>query len=77
MATVKGGKYLLLGNSGEYFVMAELLRNEKTAGLLPRNTPNWDILATNGSKEIKIRAKTKSKGHDGWQWNAKNIPTIA
>ena len=74
MATVKGGKHLLVGNSAEYFVMAELLRDGKIAGLLPRNAPDYDIIASNGKKEVKIRVKSKSSNIDGWQWQAKKHP---
>ena len=74
MATVKGGKHLLVGNSAEYFVMAELLRDSKIAGLLPRNDTDHDIIASDGKKEVKIRVKSKSSEFDGWQWQAKKHP---
>lgn len=68
---------LLVGNAGEYFVMAELLRCGWIAGLTPRNTPDIDILAINNGQEVRIRCKTKSKQYAGWQFNAKGGPSVA
>ena len=60
----------LIGNAGEFYVMAELLRMGVVAGLTPRNARAFDILATKDNKTVKIRVKTKTKGN--WQWSAKN-----
>jgi len=68
---VKSGRGTLLGNAGEYFVIAELLRRDIIAGLLPRNAPGMDILATTGKRSFKIRVKTKSDEADSWVWMAK------
>ena len=72
--TLKRGTHLLVSNSAEYFVMAELLRQEITTGLLPRNTPHYDIIAVKGEKTVKIRVKHKAHTSNGWQWVAKGHP---
>lgn len=56
----------LIGNAGEFYVMAELLKRGWIAGLTPRNARAFDILASKNDKTIRIRVKTKSKGN--WQW---------
>jgi hypothetical protein len=71
MGRVKSGRGTLLGNAGEYFVMAELLRRDAIAGLVPRNAPGMDILAAIGKRSLKIRVKTKSSEADSWVWMAK------
>jgi hypothetical protein len=62
------GRAVLVGNAGEHYVLAELLRREIVAGLTPRNAPHFDILATDGRRQVKIRVKTKSAGSDDWQF---------
>lgn len=71
MGRVKLGRGTLLGNAGEHFVIAELLRRDVVAGLTPRNTPGIDILATVGGRSLSIRVKTKSSEADSWVWMAK------
>lgn len=66
----------LTGNAGEYYVMAELLKRGIVAALAPRNAPDFDILATNGIKTVRIRVKTKSERAGGWRWNAKKDGTV-
>jgi hypothetical protein len=67
----------LVGNAGEHFVMAELLRRECVAALAPRNAPAFDILATRGGRTVRIRVKTRSAAKaDKWQWTAKAAGTI-
>ena len=73
---IKEGKGTLIGNSGEYFIVAELLKQGIIAALAPRNAPAFDILATNGNKTIRIRVKTKSEQYTDWQWNIKKDGTI-
>ncbi len=74
---VKKGLGTLVGNAGEYFVMAELLRRECIAALAPRNAPAFDILATRGGRTVRIRVKTRSAAKaDKWQWTAKADWTI-
>jgi len=68
---IKRGGGTLIGNAGEYFVTAELLKRGVIAALAPRNTPGFDLLATNGEKTVKVRVKTKTEEYDLWQWNAK------
>ncbi len=68
---IKRGFGTLIGNAGEYYVVAELLKRNVIAALAPRNAPGFDILATRKSKTTKIRVKTKSEGYDMWQYSAK------
>lgn len=68
---IKKGEGTLIGNAGEYFVTAELLKRGVIAALAPRNTPGFDLLAATPSGAIKIRVKTKTEEYDAWQWNAK------
>ena len=73
---IKAGMGTLIGNAGEYYVMAELLKREVIAGLVPRNTPGFDILAVYHDKNALIRVKTKTEGYDVWQWQAKKDGSI-
>ena len=68
---VKSGLGTLIGNAGEYYVMAELLKRGVVAGLMPRNAPSFDILATRGNRTVRIRVKTKSAQYDNWRWIVK------
>lgn len=71
------GQGTLVGNAGEYFVVAELLRRGWIAALAPRNAPAFDVLATHGGRTVRIRVKTRSEARaDKWQWNAKADGTI-
>ncbi len=56
--------------------MAELLKRGIIAALAPRNAPGFDILATKGGKDVRIRVKTKSEEWPIWQWSAKKDGTI-
>jgi len=51
---IKKGLGTLIGNAGEYYVMAELLKRDVIAALAPRNAPGFDILATKGSRIINL-----------------------
>jgi hypothetical protein len=73
---IKQGLGNLIGNSGEYFVVAELLMRGVVAALAPRNAPGFDVLATKGEQTVRIRVKTRSEAFDIWQWNAKKDGTI-
>ena len=73
---IKAGEGTLVGNSGEHHVMAELLRRSIIAAQTPRNSPAFDILATNGKLTAKIRVKTKSMQYAHWQWNIKKDGSI-
>jgi len=73
---IKQGEGTLIGNAGEYFVVAELLKRGVVAALAPRNTPGFDLLAARGSKTVKVRVKTKTEEYDCWQWNAKKNGSI-
>jgi hypothetical protein len=68
---IKAGEGPLIGNAGEHYVMAELLKRRIIAALAPRNVPGFDILATRHDMTVRIRVKTKSADYDCWQWNAK------
>jgi hypothetical protein len=74
--SIKLGEGTLIGNAGEYFVVAELLKRRVIAALAPRNAPAFDILATNQKKTVKIRVKTKTGKYKVWQWNAKKDGSI-
>ena len=73
---IKAGKGALIGNAGEYYVVAELLKRGVIAAMAPRNTPAFDVLATREGKTVRIRVKTKSEDYDPWQWVAKKDGTI-
>ena len=73
---IKAGEGALIGNAGEYYVMAELLKRGIIAALAPRNAPAFDILATNGTRSVKIRVKTKSHEYSDWQWMAKTDGSV-
>jgi hypothetical protein len=73
---IKSGQGTLIGNAGEYYVMAELLKRGVVAGLLPRNAPAFDILATKGGHSVRIRVKTKSAQYDSWRWVAKEDKSL-
>jgi hypothetical protein len=49
---IKAGEGVLIGNAGEYYVVAELLKRGIIAALAPRNAPSFDILATKGTCEL-------------------------
>src|ERR1051326_8646563 len=73
---IKAGEGTLIGNAGEYYVVAELLKRGIVASLAPRNAPGFDVLATRGHFTARIRVKTKSEEYDIWQWTAKPDGTI-
>jgi hypothetical protein len=66
---IKRGKGNFIGNAGEYYVMAELLKQEKIEALAPRNTPDFDVLAMNEGKAVLLRVKASFEG--AWKWMAK------
>ena len=73
---VKAGEGTLVGNAGEHYVMAELLKRSAIAALAPRNAPSFDIIATKGDKTVRVRVKTKSEQYDIWQWVIKKDGSI-
>jgi len=73
---IKAGEGSLIGNAGEYYVVAELLKRGVVAALAPRNTPSFDILATKEKRSIRIRVKTKSAEYSVWQWAIKKDGSI-
>jgi hypothetical protein len=73
---IKAGRGGLIGNAGEYYVVAELLKRGVVAALAPRNARAFDVLATKGNHMARIRVKTKSEQWDPWQWVAKKDGSI-
>jgi len=73
---IKAGEGVLIGNAGEYYVVAELLKRGIVAALAPRNAPSFDILATRGNRTVRIRVKTKSQEYPIWQYSAKKDGSI-
>jgi len=73
---IKSGEGTLIGNAGEFYVAAELLKRGVVAALAPRNAPAFDILATKGAKTVRVRVKTKSTEYTDWQWAIKKDGTI-
>ena len=68
----KGIPTTFIGNAGEYYVMAELLRRGIVAALAPRNLPEVDILATKGGQTVRIRVKTRqAEKAKNWVWSVK------
>lgn len=72
---IKAGEGALVGNAGEFYVVAELLKRGAIAALAPRNSPSFDILATKAGRTVRVRVKTKSEQYDDWQWVAKKDGT--
>ncbi len=73
---IKAGEGTLIGNAGEYYVAAELLKRGVVAALAPRNAPAFDILASRASTTVRIRVKTKSEEYTDWQWVTKKDGSI-
>ena len=73
---IKAGEGALIGNAGEYYVMAELLKQGIITALTPRNAPSFDILATRKNQTVRIRVKTKSQEYPIWQYSAKKDGSI-
>lgn len=73
---IKSGEGTLIGNAGEFYVAAELLKRGIVAALAPRNAPAFDILATRGPKTVRVRVKTKSAEYTDWQWVVKKDGSI-
>ncbi len=73
---IKSGEGTLIGNAGEFYVAAELLKRGVIAALAPRNAPAFDILAAKGRKTVRVRVKTKSAEYTDWQWIVKKDGSI-
>ncbi|MBM4041561.1 MAG: hypothetical protein FJ290_23930 [Planctomycetes bacterium] len=73
---VKSGEGTLVGNAGEHYVVAELLKRGVIAALTPRNSPAFDILATRDDRTVRVRVKTKSEQYNDWQWVVKKDGTL-
>ena len=72
------GNKISVGNSGEYFVAAELERRGYTCAVPMSNTKDFDILAIrrDNNHQYAIQVKTTSKGIKHWQLSAKNEQLI-
>ena len=57
-----------IGNSGEYFVAAELERRGFTAAVPMSNTKDFDILAINRETQRQIAIQVKTNRGKGKQW---------
>ncbi len=68
---IKAGRSPLIGNAGEYYVMAELLMRGWVAGMTPRGAHAHDIIATKGERVIEVRVKTKTADAQIFRWNKK------
>ena len=68
----------LIGNSGEFFVAAELSRRGLTANVLLGNSEAVDILAlnVNSNNNYSIQVKTISNKQKHWPLNKKNEKLI-
>ncbi len=73
---IKAGKSAIIGNAGEYFVVGELLRRGLIAALAPRNAPDFDVVATEGTRALGVRVKTKTAAAKFWRWNVKKDGSI-
>lgn len=62
------------GNSGEYFVAAELERRGFTVGVPMSNVEKFDILAINreNGHQFAVQVKTTSSGNKRWTLSKKN-----
>jgi hypothetical protein len=54
-----------IGQAGEYFVIAELVRRGWLAAMINRNSPVVDILASKGNHTIQVQVKATMSGHRG------------
>jgi len=70
MGKIKEGKGTIIGNAGEYLVVGELLKRGIIAAPAPRNAPGFDVLATNGTRSLNVRVKTKTEKANSWVWNS-------
>jgi hypothetical protein len=70
--TKSGVDSVMKGNTGEFYVLAELSRRGWTAAQTARNTRVYDILARKDSQQVAIRVKTKTSDARVFQWNAKD-----
>ena len=73
MANTKEHNSISIGNSGEYFVAAELERRGYTAEVPMSNTKDFDILAINRTtyKQVAIQVKTTQYKQKKWMLNKK------
>lgn len=67
-----------IGNSGEYFVAAELERRGFTAAVPMSNTKDFDILAINRTtyRQVALQVKTNHSSAKQWTLSKKNEDLI-
>jgi hypothetical protein len=66
---IKAGKGPLIAAAGEYLVTGELLRRGWIAGLTPRGTADFDVVAIKKEWSIRVRVKTKTVNSKLFRWN--------
>ncbi len=67
-----------IGNSGEYFVAAELERRGFTVGVPMSNVKDYDLLCINkNGKQFALQIKTTATGKNKWILGQKNEKIIA
>ena len=64
------------GNTGEFYVLAELSRRGWIAAQTARNARAFDILARKGEQQVAIRVKTTMWKESMFQWNVKKTGHI-
>ena len=70
---IKAGEGSLIGNAGEFYVVAELLKRGVIAALVPRNTPAVDVLAKvrNGLRGLGLIELEGDRAETGMQFDHK------
>ena len=66
----------MVGNAGEFYVMAELTRRGWTAAMTARNNRAYDIIAKKAERYISLRVKTKTAKSSVFRWNARKDDEI-
>lgn len=73
---IKSGEGTLIGNAGEFYVAAELLKRGVIRSARAAHAPAFDILAAKGRKTVRVPVKTKSAEYTDWQWMVKKDGSI-
>jgi hypothetical protein len=64
----------IIGTTGEYYVAAKLSSFGLTVAMTNKNTPEFDILATDGKKQKLIQVKTTPGPNADWTFSEMVIP---
>lgn len=71
----------IIGVSGEYYVLSQLLRRGWIAALAPKGAPNMDILVTDEASQklcaIQVKTRRDTGGHRAWPMNKKHETLVA